>query len=255
MELNISISWPAAMIEQNPRLAEAYDAPTHTSRPYPTFAIHRQIADFVESNAHEDWDVLAFQAAGLFFQSSEELIGCGPYATLLMRFADQRPLLPGSPRPNRSYKYSAQWHRSLYRQAHKAFKTEGASSQVFIALGSNMGDRIGMIEQACAEMARRGLKVRRTSSLYETEAMYETNQPPFVNGACEIETTLPPTELLDQLKDIEKTLGRVKTVENGPRNIDLDILLYDNRIVNEERLQIPHPRISEREFVLRPLCE
>lgn len=62
-------------------------------------------------------------------------------------------------------------------------------------------------------------------------------------------------KLLDQLKDIENLLGRVKTIENGPRTIDLDILLYGNETVNEQRLQIPHPRISEREFVLRPLCE
>ncbi|KAL8799497.1 MAG: hypothetical protein Q9200_007523 [Gallowayella weberi] len=243
------------MIERNPRLAKEYDAPTHGSRPYPTFAIHRQIADFVESNVHENLDVLAFQAAGLFFRSSEEVIGRSPDVTFLIRFADEWAALPGSPRPSRTYKYKAQWCRSLFRQARGASETEGASSQVFIALGSNMGDRISMIEQACAEMTRRGLRVRRTSSLYETEAMYETDQPSFVNGACEIETNLPPIELLDQLKDIENSLGRVKTIENGPRNIDLDILLYDNRIVNEERLQIPHPRISEREFVLRPLCE
>ncbi|KAL8668336.1 MAG: hypothetical protein Q9168_007031, partial [Polycauliona sp. 1 TL-2023] len=85
--------------------------------------------------------------------------------------------------------------------------------------------------------------------------MYKTDQHPFINGACEVETKLSPHELLIELKDIEDTLGRVKTVENGPRTVDLDILLYNDQVVNEEHLQIPHPRLSEREFVLRPLCD
>ncbi|KAL8678897.1 MAG: hypothetical protein Q9186_004791 [Xanthomendoza sp. 1 TL-2023] len=234
--VDLRMSWPAATTEQTLPLAKGFDAPGHYEKPFPTFAIHQQIADFIESHVHENLDLLAFQAARLFFQISEEVIGRSPYISL-------------------NYTFNAQWCRSLFRQVQESFQIERASSHVFIALGSNIGDRIGMIEQACVEMAHRGLRVRHTSSLYETEAMYKTDQPSFVNGVCEIETDLPPMELLDQLKDIEKSLGRVKTVENGPRNIDLDILLYDNRIVNEERLQIPHPRISEREFVLRPLCD
>ena len=70
-----------------------------------------------------------------------------------------------------------------------------------------------------------------------------------------METSLGPFELLDQLKEIEKDLGREKTIENGPRTIDLDILLYDNRMVEDERLSVPHKRMLEREFVLKPLCE
>ncbi|KAK3171256.1 hypothetical protein OEA41_003340 [Lepraria neglecta] len=104
-------------------------------------------------------------------------------------------------------------------------------------------------------MRDRGLKILRTSALYETKAMYLEDQQSFINGACEVETSLGPFELLDQLKEIEKNLGREKTIENGPRTIDLDILLYDNKIVEDERLSVPHKRMREREFVLRPLCE
>ncbi|KAH0544272.1 hypothetical protein FGG08_001535 [Glutinoglossum americanum] len=127
--------------------------------------------------------------------------------------------------------------------------------QAFIALGSNLGDRIGEIQKACMEMDLRGIGVVRTSGLWETEAMYVEEQPRFVNGACEVETSLAPIELLDQLQDIEKSLGRKKLVDKGPRNIDLDILLYDGLTVDEERLTIPHKLMLEREFVLRPLCD
>ncbi|KAI4244122.1 MAG: hypothetical protein L6R40_003106 [Gallowayella cf. fulva] len=212
------------------------------------------IGDFIESRVHENLDVLAFDAASLFFQNSERSIGFSPSITFFLRFTALSDLVEGTGRLNRTYRFTRQWYQAFQRARH-TFETERAYSRAFIALGSNIGDRLAMIDQACSELTRRGLKVRHTSSLYETEAMYKTDQQRFVNGVCEIETTLPPLELLDQLKDIEKSLGRVKTVQNGPRSIDLDILLYDDQIVNEERLQIPHPRISEREFVLRPLCD
>ncbi|KAI0023079.1 Dihydropteroate synthase-like protein [Xylariomycetidae sp. FL0641] len=125
----------------------------------------------------------------------------------------------------------------------------------YIALGSNLGDRIAMIELACREMDARGIKVKRTSSLWETEPMYVLEQDRFVNGACEVETDLEPLALLDQLQDIEKSMGRQKLIDKGPRNIDLDILLYGNSQINHERLQVPHIGIAEREFVLRPLAE
>ncbi|KAK4161905.1 Dihydropteroate synthase-like protein [Cladorrhinum sp. PSN259] len=125
----------------------------------------------------------------------------------------------------------------------------------YIALGSNLGDRIGWIEKACAEMDKRGIMVKRTSSLWETEPMYVLDQDRFVNGACEVETTLEPLALLDALQDIENSLGRKKIIDKGPRNIDLDILLYDSIKFNHERLTIPHIGIPEREFVLRPLAE
>ncbi|KAF2676415.1 folic acid synthesis protein-like protein [Lentithecium fluviatile CBS 122367] len=128
--------------------------------------------------------------------------------------------------------------------------------RAFIALGSNLGDRVAMIEQACKEMDRSGkIRVLRTSSLWETKAMYVLDQDKFVNGVCEVETSLSPIELLDQLQAIENAMGRAKVVDKGPRNIDLDILLYDEQTFTNERLQIPHRLMLEREFVLRPLCQ
>lgn len=113
-----------------------------------------------------------------------------------------------------------------------------------------------MIERACKEMEASGnIKIVRTSSLWETKAMYVLDQDKFVNGACEIETPLSPIELLDQLQAIENNMGRVKVIAKGPRNIDLDILLYDDIQYSDDRLQIPHSLMLEREFVLRPLCE
>ncbi|KAF6841508.1 folic acid synthesis protein [Colletotrichum musicola] len=125
----------------------------------------------------------------------------------------------------------------------------------YIALGSNVGDRVSWIEKACAEMDRRGIKVKRTSSLWETEPMYVLDQDRFVNGACEVETELEPLALLDELQDIERTMGRQKFIDKGPRNIDLDILMYGDEKVEHPRLKIPHIGIPEREFVLRPLAE
>ncbi|KAM0404782.1 hypothetical protein ACHAPZ_004015 [Fusarium culmorum] len=118
-----------------------------------------------------------------------------------------------------------------------------------------MGDRVAEIERACNEMDRRGIKVKRTSSLWETEPMYVTDQDRFVNGACEVETELKPIALLDQLQAIENDMGRKKVIDKGPRNIDLDILLYGDETVDHERLKVPHIGILEREFVLRPLAE
>ncbi|KAK7418517.1 trifunctional dihydropteroate synthetase [Neonectria punicea] len=125
----------------------------------------------------------------------------------------------------------------------------------YIALGSNLGERVAEIERACNEMDRRGIKVRRTSSLWETEPMYVKDQDRFVNGACEVETELEPLALLDELQAIERKMGRKKLIDKGPRNIDLDILLYGDEKVSHERLTVPHAAVLEREFVLRPLAE
>uniref|UniRef100_A0A0B7JHY6 Folic acid synthesis protein FOL1 n=2 Tax=Bionectria ochroleuca TaxID=29856 RepID=A0A0B7JHY6_BIOOC len=125
----------------------------------------------------------------------------------------------------------------------------------YIALGSNLGDRVAEIERACRMMDERGIKVKRTSSLWETEPMYVKDQNLFMNGACEVETELEPLALLDALQAIEREMGRVKVIDKGPRNIDLDILLYGDEKVHNERLSVPHIGIPEREFVLRPLAE
>ncbi|KAL8735136.1 MAG: hypothetical protein Q9166_001012 [cf. Caloplaca sp. 2 TL-2023] len=270
--VGLSLSWPTFNLDhdrQHPR--EQYWArrlretslPCH-QKPWPTFDVHREIASFIESRTHASLNILALEAAQLAFPSLERIVGQHPSSAINIRIAHAgKGLKNPSSRFNTTYRFNAPWYHS-YRQALNRFGTRHGYSRAFVALGSNVGNRISMIEQACSEMTRRGIRVLRSSSLYETEAMYKTDQRKFINGACEvclldfqeqIDTTLSPIELLDQLKDIEASLGRVKTIENGPRSIDLDILLYDDQLVNEERLQIPHPRISEREFVLRPLCD
>lgn len=123
-----------------------------------------------------------------------------------------------------------------------------------VALGSNMGDRIRNIEDALAEM-RKTVSVLKVSPLYETKPMYYEDQDRFINGACEVETDLDPIGLLDVLQDIENDLGRKRTIEKGPRPIDLDVILYDQQQFFHERLEVPHKLMHEREFVLRPLSE
>ncbi|TVY17071.1 Folic acid synthesis protein fol1, partial [Lachnellula arida] len=132
---------------------------------------------------------------------------------------------------------------------------ELSRTTAYIAFGSNMGNRIDWIEQACNEMTEQGIKILRTSSLWETDPMYVLDQDKFVNGVCEVETLLGPLELLDTLQGIERFLGREKLIDKGPRNIDLDILLYGDEVIDNERLKVPHALMLEREFVLRPLAE
>ncbi|KAK6442225.1 trifunctional dihydropteroate synthetase [Oleoguttula sp. CCFEE 5521] len=127
---------------------------------------------------------------------------------------------------------------------------------VVIALGSNIGDRIGEIEKACRAIDEDpDMRIVDTSCLYESEPMYVEDQDRFINGACEIETRLSPMDLLDRLQAIERGHGRVKLIEKGPRNIDLDILLFGDEVMSTERLTIPHALMHERAFVLRPLLD
>ncbi|KAI9175818.1 trifunctional dihydropteroate synthetase [Blastocladiella emersonii ATCC 22665] len=131
-----------------------------------------------------------------------------------------------------------------------------APNVVYLALGSNLGDRAGHIHRALRLVVERATAILAdTSFLYETPAMYVTDQPAFLNAAAKIYTPLSPLDLLDALKSIEADMGRTDTGRNGPRPIDLDILLYNDVVMNTPRLEIPHPRIAEREFVLRPLAE
>ncbi|RMZ73305.1 Dihydropteroate synthase [Pyrenophora seminiperda CCB06] len=142
------------------------------------------------------------------------------------------------------------------QRAHYHYEATAKTHRAFIALGSNIGNRVAMIEQACKEMESTGkIHITRTSSLWESKAMYVLDQDSFVNGACEIATPLSPIQLLNELQKIEQKMGRVKLIDKGPRNVDLDILLYDNVTYLDERLEIPHKHMLEREFVLRPLCE
>ena len=128
-------------------------------------------------------------------------------------------------------------------------------SVAYIGIGSNLGDREFNCKQAIGLLRQKGTTVSKESSLYETKPWGVRDQPLFLNMAIEVETDLKPFELLRTLKDIEKKMGREETFLWGPRIIDLDILLYDNNIVDEKGLRIPHPHMQDREFVLRPLCE
>jgi 2-amino-4-hydroxy-6-hydroxymethyldihydropteridine diphosphokinase len=126
---------------------------------------------------------------------------------------------------------------------------------VHIGIGSNLGERRENCQKALELLKGKGVTIRKLSSFYETEPWGVTDQPSFLNAAVELETTLPPDKLLFILKDIEKTMGRVKTIQWGPRIIDLDILFYDDEIIDTDLLKIPHPLLHERDFVLAPLVE
>ena len=129
-------------------------------------------------------------------------------------------------------------------------------SIVYISLGSNLGDRAGNIKRAAEQLkADKRLKIREKSSIYETEPVGGPPQDYFLNQVIKIEANLTPQDLLGSLLEIEKRLGRKKGVRWGPRLIDLDILLFDNLILKEFDLEIPHPLLARRKFVLVPLAE
>ncbi len=128
--------------------------------------------------------------------------------------------------------------------------------RVYLGIGSNLGDRLTNIKAAIEHLeVLEGLHLKKLSSLYETEPVDGPPQGRFLNGVVEVETTLFPFELLAKLKEIELKLGRERTVPDGPRTIDLDILLYQDLVMDEGDLKIPHPRMSQRGFVLEPLAE
>lgn len=126
--------------------------------------------------------------------------------------------------------------------------------KVYLSLGSNIGDRISNIEKAIKKI-RKISKIISISSFYISEPMYFKKQPYFINCALEIETKLTPTELLERILLIEKKLGRKRKFKNGPRTIDIDIIYYEDIIINEKNLNIPHPKRLERAFVLKPILE
>ncbi len=126
---------------------------------------------------------------------------------------------------------------------------------IYLSLGSNIGDRAANIARAIAALAPRGVRVTRESSLYETEPVDFREQDWFLNCVVEAETDLAPAELMDALLDVERSLGRVRGAPKGPRLIDMDILLFGSGIVRAPGLEIPHPRMAERRFVLVPFNE
>ena len=147
-----------------------------------------------------------------------------------------------------------------------------ATVTVYLGLGSNLGDRRANLLRGI-EFLRKGIQISRISPIDETEPVGYTEQPPFLNGVCQGETNLAPLELLSLAKEAEAALGRQPTFRNGPRTLDVDILFYGDQVVSEEAplpkqgtlplfpdsvaeggLEVPHPRLTERRFVLEPLA-
>jgi 2-amino-4-hydroxy-6-hydroxymethyldihydropteridine diphosphokinase len=131
-----------------------------------------------------------------------------------------------------------------------------ASVQAFIALGSNLGDPRAMVRDGFAELDHLpATSLLASSSLYASAPVGYAEQPDFINAVAKIETTLEPRELLEALLAIERRHGRQREIPNGPRTLDLDLLLYGLLQLEEAGLTIPHPRMHERAFVLMPLVE
>jgi 2-amino-4-hydroxy-6-hydroxymethyldihydropteridine diphosphokinase len=126
---------------------------------------------------------------------------------------------------------------------------------IYLSLGSNIGDRAANLHAAIERLAAPRLSILRVSPIYETEPVDYTDQRWFLNLVVEAETTLFPMQLLARTGKIERDLGRVRTVPKGPRTIDIDILLYGNAVVHSAMLEIPHPRMAQRRFVLAPLAD
>jgi len=126
---------------------------------------------------------------------------------------------------------------------------------VYLSLGSNLGDREASLRAAVAALPEVGAPVVKVSSLYETEPVDYLDQPWFLNCAVEAETSLAPLDLLHALRGIEARLGSKKEFAKGPRLLDMDILLYGDETIDSPELQIPHPRMLQRNFVLAPLAE
>ena len=124
----------------------------------------------------------------------------------------------------------------------------------YLGLGSNMGEKQENLLRALDYISQR-FRIEKKSSMYDTEPVGNANQPRFFNMVCSISTGLSPASLLGMLKGIESKMGRLPGPPNSPRPIDIDILLYGDEVVNTPEIKIPHPRLSERAFVLIPLAE
>jgi 2-amino-4-hydroxy-6-hydroxymethyldihydropteridine diphosphokinase len=137
-------------------------------------------------------------------------------------------------------------------------KSTSQMAEAYVAVGANLGDRAGTIRAALERLdALPGVSVEAVSSMSETDPVGPVlDQPKFLNGAARLETDLPPRELLAALLAVEAELGRVRDgPSGGPRPIDLDLLLYEDEVLDEPGLTLPHPRLHERRFVLEPLAE
>ena len=128
-------------------------------------------------------------------------------------------------------------------------------TQTAIALGSNTGDRLGNIRQAVMLLEERSLRISASSDVFETPPWGMENQPRFLNACVLAETDILPRALLELLLNIESDLGRIRRYKWGPREIDLDLLFYDDQVFNESGLVLPHPQMHRRAFVLVPLVQ
>lgn len=129
-------------------------------------------------------------------------------------------------------------------------------NKVYLGLGTNIGDRLNYLKQAISKLQfNKDIKITKKSKLYETKAWGYTEQDDFLNMCIEIETNLSPIELLNECQKVELELNRERKIRWGPRTIDIDILFFNDIILQEEKLEIPHPRIKERAFVLIPLLD
>lgn len=125
----------------------------------------------------------------------------------------------------------------------------------YLLTGGNLGDRLAYLNKASAMIDRYCGDIVQTSSVYETAAWGFTDQPSFYNMVIELKTELSADELMKTLLQIEETIGRIRTQKMGPRTIDIDILLFNNDVIQTPLITIPHPRLTERRFVLTPLAE
>src|SRR5881409_3319531 len=136
------------------------------------------------------------------------------------------------------------------------FSNRNHSTHAYVSLGSNLGDRAGNLLLALRGMMEAALVISRVSSVYETEPVSEIEQPPFLNMVVELGNPLPaPEQVMARLLRVEYALGRTRELKDGPRTIDLDLLLYGELKSDTEFLKLPHPRLHERRFVLEPLAE
>ncbi|MCD8740193.1 2-amino-4-hydroxy-6-hydroxymethyldihydropteridine diphosphokinase [Mucilaginibacter roseus] len=128
-------------------------------------------------------------------------------------------------------------------------------AQVFLLLGSNLGDRKSLLAKAAGLIAKQAGTVIAESAIYETQSWGKTDEPDYLNQVVMLQTEQEPEALLNMLLEIEQQMGRERRERWGARVIDIDILFYDDRIINTPQLQIPHPRLHERRFTLEPLAE
>lgn len=126
---------------------------------------------------------------------------------------------------------------------------------IYLSLGTNLGDREQNLFRACELLTFKSIIIKKASSVYQTAAWGKTDQPDFLNQVIEVDTALNPYFLLKKVNDIESDMGRVRFEKWGERLIDIDILYYNDEIISDEYLNLPHPEIQNRKFILEPLIE